>query len=62
MSNIVVDAVEATAPVETTITNEEVNTEVTSEASAEEEKNVVHDKFAGKSTEEIIGSYQNLEK
>jgi hypothetical protein len=62
MSNIVVDAVEATAPVEATTTNEVVNTEVTSEASAEETTNVIPDKFAGKSTEEIIGSYQNLEK
>lgn len=69
MNNIVVDA-EATAPeatpevVETPTTNEVVNEETT-EVITEEvttETPEIPTKFAGKSTEDIIDSYTNLEK
>ena len=75
MSNIVVDAVEA-APVdnvslssEESTTNEVVETveatteapEPTTEATTEAEYEVP-EKFAGKSLEDVIGSYENLEK
>jgi len=71
MSNIVVDA-EPSAPVEqesttneTVVSTAAVTEEVAPEAGAVESspaEYVIPDKFAGKSTEEIIDSYQNLEK
>jgi len=61
MSNIVVDdsptATTEEAPVPT-----EPTTDVSTETAPPEESYQVPDKFAGKSTEEIINSYQNLEK
>lgn len=62
MSNIVVD--ESPAEV-TTEAPQESTTDVTETTSTEAlapEEYQVPDKFAGKSTEEIINSYQNLEK
>jgi hypothetical protein len=66
MSNIVVDTESLTSEAVTTEvpTTDVVDTntpEVTAEAESPEEY-AVPDKFAGKSTEEIIDSYQNLEK
>jgi len=66
MSNIVVeDTPVSTAEVqEAPTTNLEVHEEPTTEAleATQEESYEVPGKFAGKSTEEIINSYQNLEK
>ena len=73
MSNIVVDAETPSAPVEESTTNLESvetstaevaeaaveNTEAPTETVAEY---VVPEKFAGKSIEDVIGSYENLEK
>ena len=72
MSNIVVDAEEATDSVENTEATIEPTTNETTEtldaveaeetSTAETEVHKIPDKFAGKSPEEIIESYQNLEK
>ena len=68
MSNIVVDA-EPSAPVEAPTTNEVVDTTNNADQDttvAAGENNTpefeVPDKFAGKSLEDVIGSYENLEK
>ena len=64
MSNIVVDdnpgTVEAVAP--TTNETVEIQESETVEQTTAPEENIIPDKFAGKTTEEIIASYQNLEK
>lgn len=69
-NNIVVDA-EATAPIEEPTTNEviteeivsrEENSEIIEVAENSEAHSEVPTKFAGKSTEDIIDSYTNLEK
>ena len=67
MSNIVVDAdaQENSAVVEDNtkpITDESVDIVETVEAQAETVEPTIQDKFAGKSTEDIIDSYTNLEK
>ena len=64
MSNIVVDTESQTSEA---VTTEAPTTNVTSapeavEATQQSTEYVTPDKFAGKSTEEIINSYQNLEK
>lgn len=76
MSNIVVDAVDTSAPAEEPTTNEVVGEvletvegaetpvaeAITEEAPTTEAEYQVPDKFAGKSLEDVIGSYENLEK
>jgi hypothetical protein len=67
MSNIVVDAPAPEAVVTeptTNVTVEDIQgaAEAMNNAEPVTEEYQVPDKFAGKSTEEIIGSYQNLEK
>lgn len=69
MSNIVVDGDAAATPTteEAPITNQETveTTEAeatTTEVEAPVEENPIPEKFAGKSLEEVIGSYENLEK
>ena len=69
MSNIVVDAETPSAPVEAPTTNEAVDTTNNADqdttATAGENNTpefAVPDKFAGKSLEDVIGSYENLEK
>jgi len=68
MSNIVVDPESQTSATEAPTTNVTGTTEAVAEApvshetTAETDASVIPDKFAGKSTEEIIASYQNLEK
>ena len=69
MSNIVVDGDAAATPTteEAPITNQETveTTEAeatTTEVEAPVEENLIPEKFAGKSLEEVIGSYENLEK
>ena len=70
MSNIVVDAVDTSAPVEESTTNEVVGQTVeavestveNTEQSLEATESKVPEKFAGKSLEDVIGSYENLEK
>jgi len=68
MSNIVVDPESPTSATEAPTTNVTGTTEAVAEApvshetTAETDASVIPDKFAGKSTEEIIASYQNLEK
>jgi len=66
MSNIVVDdsptATEAPVTEPTTNDTTAVPTETLVAEEATTEEYAVPDKFAGKSTEEIINSYQNLEK
>lgn len=69
-NNIVVDAETPTAPVETPVetptTNQEQKTETapveTPTETPTETATEIPEKFAGKSTEDIIDSYQNLEK
>ena len=74
MSNIVVDAVDTSAPVdnetlspEESTTNEVVGqtveaVESTVENTEQSTESKVPEKFAGKSLEDVIGSYENLEK
>lgn len=67
MSNIVVDAVDTSAPVEESTTNEVVGqtveaVESTVENTEQATESKVPEKFAGKSLEDVIGSYENLEK
>ena len=77
MSNIVVDAVDTSAPIdnetlspEESTTNEVVGQTVetvestveNTEQSLEATESKVPEKFAGKSLEDVIGSYENLEK
>ena len=64
MSNIVVDTESPTEAIAETPTTDVTETMMTEEAPLEAapEEYQVPSKFAGKSTEEIIGSYQNLEK
>ena len=59
MSNIVVDPDEIS---EDEVENTEEETLETTEVETEEETSEVPDKFAGKSVEDIIKSYQNLEQ
>jgi len=65
-NNIVVDAEEATpAPVETVEVEQPTTDEATTDVVAEDNSQATPEipaKFAGKSTEDIINSYQNLEK
>jgi len=67
MSNIVVDPVDESADVEVenTVESEETleaqETEITAEE-AQETVSEIPDKFAGKSVEDIVKSYQNLEQ
>jgi len=70
MTSIVVDAAEESSAVDSSITDttsEDTTSEVTEtvEATAETEvteESKVPDKFAGKSLEDVINSYENLEK
>ena len=64
MSNIVVDTESPTEAIAETPTTDVTETMMTEEAPLEAapEEYQVPSKFAGKSTEEIINSYQNLEK
>ena len=64
MSNIVVDTESPTEAIAETPTTDVTETVMTEEAPLEAapEEYQVPSKFAGKSTEEIISSYQNLEK
>jgi hypothetical protein len=63
MSNIVVeDTVEAVTEVAEVQPTTDVTDLIDAVASEESKEYVIPDKFAGKSTEEIIDSYQNLEQ
>ena len=62
MSNIVVDPVDESADVEVEDTEEPEETLEAGEAETQEPAFEVPDKFAGKSVEDIVKSYQNLEQ
>ena len=62
MSSIVVDPEEISADTEVEDTVEPDETPETLEAETEEPASTIPDKFAGKSVEDIVKSYQNLEQ